>query len=111
MKWWGTIRERLLKHAKRFCPENGRGGESLQNGMEKQVCESWLSLRKYGKKGTKMQVPLLDLKAQYQTIKPELDRAVQSVVEAQEFILGPRVEHFEKEMADYLGVRFTLGVS
>ncbi|OGS37775.1 MAG: transcriptional regulator [Elusimicrobia bacterium RIFOXYB2_FULL_49_7] len=58
-----------------------------------------------------MQVPLLDLKAQYQTIKPELDRAVQSVVEAQEFILGPRVEHFEKEMADYLGVRFTLGVS
>ena len=58
-----------------------------------------------------MNVPLLDLKAQYATIKTEVDRAVQEVVESQHFILGPKVEALEKEIAFYLKVPYALGIS
>ena len=58
-----------------------------------------------------MNVPLLDLKAQYQSIKPELDDAIMRVVESQICILGPEVETMEREMAEYLGASFALGVS
>ncbi len=60
---------------------------------------------------TLMQVPLLDLKAQYQSIKQEVDRAMSEVVAGQKFILGPEVEAFEFEMAKYSGARYALGVS
>jgi dTDP-4-amino-4,6-dideoxygalactose transaminase len=44
-----------------------------------------------------MRVPLLDLKLQYNnSLKPELDAAVQSVIESQYFILGPEVEKMEQ---------------
>ena len=39
-----------------------------------------------------MNVPLLDLKAQYAVIKPEVDTAIAEVLESQHFILGPKVE-------------------
>ena len=58
-----------------------------------------------------MKVPLLDLKAQYATIKPEVDKAVMSVMESQYFILGPEVEKLEKSLAGYLGVKHAYGVS
>ncbi len=58
-----------------------------------------------------MNVPLLDLKAQYATIKPEVDKAVMSVMESQYFILGPEVEKLEKSLAGYLGVKHAIGVS
>ena len=45
-----------------------------------------------------MKVPLLDLKAQYKTIKPEVDQAIERVVESQYFILGPEVEKLENEI-------------
>jgi dTDP-4-amino-4,6-dideoxygalactose transaminase len=48
--------------------------------------------------------PFLDLKAQYRSIKPEIDAAVQRVMASQQFILGPEVESFEREMAAYVGV-------
>jgi dTDP-4-amino-4,6-dideoxygalactose transaminase len=41
-------------------------------------------------------VPLLDLKAQYQSIKEEVEPAVKEVMEAQYFILGPNVKKFEE---------------
>lgn len=56
-------------------------------------------------------VPLLDLKLQYQSIRAELDEAVRKVCESQMFILGPEVEAFEKEMAEYCGCKYALGVS
>ena len=46
-------------------------------------------------------VPLLDLKAQYATIKDEIREAVDRVIESQYFILGPEVEALEHEVADY----------
>ena len=48
-----------------------------------------------------MNVPLLDLKAQYKSIKPEVDVAVQNVIDSQYFIMGPAVKDFEREVATY----------
>jgi len=57
-----------------------------------------------------MTVPFLDLRAQYLSIKDEIDRAIQSVVEACAFAGGPFVENFEKEFATYCGSRHCVGV-
>ena len=48
-----------------------------------------------------MKVPLLDLKLQYQTIKEEVLKVTEEIFESQYFILGPRVEALEKEIAEY----------
>jgi dTDP-4-amino-4,6-dideoxygalactose transaminase len=58
-----------------------------------------------------MKVPLLDLKAQYKTIKPELDDALIKTAESQYFILGPEVEKLEKNICDYLNCSYAVGVS
>ena len=58
-----------------------------------------------------MKVPLLDLKAQYRELKPQIDKALLEVAESQEFILGPRVEKFEKELAAYCRCRYAVGVT
>jgi dTDP-4-amino-4,6-dideoxygalactose transaminase len=54
-------------------------------------------------------VPALDLKAQYQTIRDEIDEAVRQVVESQYFILGPEVSGLEAEIAGYCGVAHGVG--
>ena len=56
-------------------------------------------------------VPMLDLKAQFATIKDEVMARVAQVFEEQAFILGPHVARAEKELAAYLGVPHALGVS
>ena len=58
-----------------------------------------------------MKVPLLDLKAQYKTLKDELDTAIISVAESQYFILGPEVQKLEESIAGYIGAKKTIGVS
>jgi dTDP-4-amino-4,6-dideoxygalactose transaminase len=58
-----------------------------------------------------MKVPLLDLKVQYQSLKKELDEAVLRTAESQYFILGPEVQKFEEEVAEYLGAKKAVGVS
>jgi len=58
-----------------------------------------------------MQVPLLDLKAQYRTIKSEIDAAVAEVFESQYFILGPKVLECEKAVAKYSHSQHGIGVS
>lgn len=57
------------------------------------------------------EVPLLDLKTQYRSIKDEVRSAIDRVVEDQRFILGPEVEAFEREIAEYCGSKFAIGVS
>ena len=49
------------------------------------------------------QVPYLDLKAQYQSIKPEIDAAIARVLDSCQFVLGPEVAAFEKDFASYCG--------
>ena len=58
-----------------------------------------------------MKVPLLDLKAQYKTIKPEIDAALIRMAESQSLILGPEVELFEKNISSYLDSKYAIGVS
>lgn len=56
-------------------------------------------------------IPLLDLVAQYNTIKPEINEAIQQVLQSGKFILGPNEKAFENEIADYLGVNHAIGVA
>jgi len=56
-------------------------------------------------------IPLLDLVAQYQTIKPEIDAAIQGVLDSGRFIMGTEVVSLENEVADYLGVQHGIGVA
>ena len=58
-----------------------------------------------------MAVPILDLKAQYATIKDEVRAAIDSVLENQHFILGPEVKALEKEIAAYCGAKYAVGVA
>jgi len=58
-----------------------------------------------------MKIPLLDLKAQYATIKAEVDAAVAEVFESQHFILGPKVEQCEKAIAAYSNCAHAIGMS
>ncbi|MCP2519290.1 DegT/DnrJ/EryC1/StrS family aminotransferase [SCandidatus Aminicenantes bacterium Aminicenantia_JdfR_composite] len=58
-----------------------------------------------------MYVPLLDLKAQYQKIKEEIKKAIDEVLESQRFILGPKVEELEKNIAKYSDTKYAIGVS
>ena len=48
----------------------------------------------------KMNVPLLDLRAQYEAIKDEVNEAVHRVLERQGFVLGPEVEALERRLAE-----------
>ena len=56
-----------------------------------------------------MNVPLLDLTAQYRGLAGPLNDAIRAVVEDQRFILGPTVERFEEEVRDALGVAHAIG--
>lgn len=56
-------------------------------------------------------IPIVDLVAQYHTIKDEMDAAVLGVLESGKFILGPNVSALEQEVAAYLGVKHAVGVA
>ncbi|MBI4607009.1 MAG: DegT/DnrJ/EryC1/StrS family aminotransferase [Planctomycetes bacterium] len=58
-----------------------------------------------------MRVPFVDLKAQYDAIKTEIDAAVASVIRESAFIGGPYLKAFEKDFAAYCGSKHALGVS
>jgi dTDP-4-amino-4,6-dideoxygalactose transaminase len=58
-----------------------------------------------------MQVPLLDLRAQYAPIKAEIESALREVCDSQQFVLGPRVKELETRVAEYSATQFGIGVS
>ena len=58
-----------------------------------------------------MNIPLVDLKAQYNLIKQEIDEATQRVIETAQFILGPETGALENEIAAYIGSKHALGVA
>ena len=58
-----------------------------------------------------MKVPFLDLKAQYLTIKNEIDDAIDAVIENTAFSGGPFVEKFEQEFAEFCQCNYAIGVS
>ena len=57
-----------------------------------------------------MTIPLVDLKAQYQAIKPEIDAAMQRVVSNTSFILGKEVAEFEKNFAAFTHTQYCVGM-
>jgi dTDP-4-amino-4,6-dideoxygalactose transaminase len=57
------------------------------------------------------QIPLVDVRAQYAPLIPEIEQRLREVLESGVFILGPNVKAFEQEAADYLGVSETIGVA
>jgi len=56
-------------------------------------------------------IPLLDLKKQYAALREEILQVTSEVYESQHFILGPRVEAFEKAVAAYTGAKHAIGMS
>jgi dTDP-4-amino-4,6-dideoxygalactose transaminase len=58
-----------------------------------------------------MQVPLLDLKLQYQSLREKVRAELLEMAESQQFILGPKVEAFEHAIAGYCDANFAVGAS
>ena len=56
-----------------------------------------------------MQIPMVDLKGQYESLKSEIDAAMLQALGETRFILGPNVQAFEQEAAEYLGVNNAIG--
>ena len=58
-----------------------------------------------------MQVPLLDLRAQYAPLKAAIESAISALCDSQQFVLGPSVAELERQIAEYSGSKFGIGVS
>lgn len=58
-----------------------------------------------------MQIPFLDVGAAYKELKPEIDAAIARVLDSGCFILGPEVEAFEEEWAQYSDAKHAIGVA
>src|ERR1044071_6187760 len=58
-----------------------------------------------------MRVPLLDLSEQYRLLDDAIRREIDEVLQSQNFILGPKVEEFERALAAYCGAKHAIGVS
>lgn len=60
---------------------------------------------------TAMRVPLLDLREEYAALAADIRSEIDAVLGTQQFVLGPKVEEFERAVAEYIGVRHAIGVS
>ncbi len=56
------------------------------------------------------EIPLVDLKAQYATIRDEVRRAIDDVLESMQLTIGPNVKAFDQEFASYIGTKHSIGV-
>jgi dTDP-4-amino-4,6-dideoxygalactose transaminase len=59
---------------------------------------------------TKTEIPLVDLKAQYKTIRDEVRTAIDDVLEGMQLTIGPNVRAFDQEFAAFCGVKHAIGV-
>lgn len=55
-------------------------------------------------------IPFVDLKAQYRSIKPDVDQAIQQVLDESQYILGPAVAAFERDFAAFCRTKEAIGV-
>jgi dTDP-4-amino-4,6-dideoxygalactose transaminase len=58
-----------------------------------------------------MKIPILDLKPQLHNLQTEMEEAILAVVRSGQYILGSAVQQFEAEVAEYLGVKYAIGVN
>src|SRR5215208_5463981 len=61
--------------------------------------------------GSRVNVPMADLRAQYNALRSEMIAELQEVAGSTNYILGPKVAAFEKTFADYIGVKHCIGVN
>ncbi|WP_293177830.1 DegT/DnrJ/EryC1/StrS family aminotransferase [Oceanithermus sp.] len=59
----------------------------------------------------KIEIPIYDPRPEIEALRPEIEAAIRRVLDSGRFILGPEVEAFEEEVADYLGVRHAVGLN
>lgn len=57
-----------------------------------------------------MDIKLLDLKRNYESIKEDVDKKIREVLDSTQYILGENVKQFEKEFAEYIGVKHAVSV-
>ncbi|MBE0427354.1 MAG: DegT/DnrJ/EryC1/StrS family aminotransferase [Nitrospirae bacterium] len=57
------------------------------------------------------QIPLLDLKLEYEYMKEDIDSAIKTCLEHQKWIFGPEVKELEDKIAEYIGVKHCIGIS
>ena len=69
------------------------------------------NLAEYPSQQEPNEIPFLDLKRQYLSIKPQIDAAIQEVLNETQFILGKNVQELEKEIASYVGTNHAVGVA
>ena len=58
-----------------------------------------------------MSINFIDLKAQYQHLKPAIDARIQAVLDHGQYIMGPEVAELEQQLAAFVGVKHAIGVS
>lgn len=58
-----------------------------------------------------MIIPIVDLKRQYKEISLEIENVIRDVILSSSFVLGKHVEKFEKELAEYMGCKYAIGVN
>ena len=58
-----------------------------------------------------MKIPFIDLQAQYQAYKPEIDEAIHNVLSCSQYIMGPQVKKLEDELAAYTGTKHAIACS
>jgi UDP-2-acetamido-2-deoxy-ribo-hexuluronate aminotransferase len=58
-----------------------------------------------------MRIPFIDLKSQYQSLKPEIQRRIDAVLEHGQYIMGPEVQELEESLQAYTGAKFCITVS
>jgi dTDP-4-amino-4,6-dideoxygalactose transaminase len=59
----------------------------------------------------RIEVPLLDLKAQYEPLRAQIEQAIREVCDSQRFVLGPKAAELEQRIAEYSHARYAIGVS
>lgn len=58
-----------------------------------------------------IQIPMLDLKREYEYMKKDIDSAIRRCLEHQKWIFGPEIKELEQKIAYFLGVKYSIGVS
>ncbi len=66
--------------------------------------------KNYLKKVKWMKINFVDLKRQYESIKPEIDSAIKDVIDNTAFIMGPRLKSFEENFAKFCGAKHCVGL-
>ncbi len=58
-----------------------------------------------------MKIPIMDLGFQYRQLKDDIDNAIKEIAQASRFVLGKETRDFERDMANYCGVKYAVGVA